>query len=468
MLKIFNTLTRQKEEFKPINTGQVGIYVCGITVYDLCHIGHGRTFVVFDIVARYLRYLGFKVNYVRNITDIEDKIIRNAAEQGESCDDFTDRMIIKMHSDLSKLNILLPDHEPRVTHYIDAIIAFVSKLIEKKHAYIATNGDVFFLVNSNSNYGMLSRQDLAQLRTGMRVQVKAAVAKLNPMDFVLWKRSKIGEPSWPSPWGDGRPGWHIECVAIASKQLGNHFDIHGGGSDLIFPHHENEIALSTCVHNSSYVNLWMHTGMIMVNNEKMSKSLGNCFTLCDVLQYYDAETVRFFLMSNHYRSQLNYSEENIKQARSGLKRLYIALYGTDTSATPYGGEKFVAKFTAAMNDDFNIPKVYSILFDIAHEVSRLKKMQLLSAMQGLAATLRQLAGVIGLLEQEPIIWLQQSTYQEENKNDNFNKKIANLIKQRNDARKASQWALADATRDKLNKLGILIEDGPNGTTWRRN
>ncbi|AEI74696.1 Cysteinyl-tRNA synthetase [Candidatus Moranella endobia PCVAL] len=465
MLKIFNTLTRQKEEFKPINTGQVGIYVCGITVYDLCHIGHGRTFITFDIVTRYLRYLGFKVNYVRNITDIEDKIIRYSAEKGESYYDFTNRMIIKMHSDLSKLNILLPDQEPRVTHYMDTIIALVSTLIEKEHAYVATNGDVMFLVDSNSNYGMLSRQDLAQLQASMLV--KSAVVKRNPMDFVLWKRSKIGEPSWPSPWGDGRPGWHIECSAIASKQLGNHFDIHGGGSDLIFPHHENEIALSTCVHNSSYVNVWMHAGMIMVNSDKMSKSLGNCFTLCDVLQYYDAETVRYFLMSSHYRSQLNYSEENLKQARAGLERLYIALCGTDKSTPPSGGEPFVAKFTAAMNDDFNMPKVYSVLFDIAHEVNRLKKKQLLAAMQGLAATLRQLAGVLGLLEQEPIIWLQQSTCKEKNKHDHLKKHIDNLIKQRNDARKASQWVLADAARDKLNELGILLEDSPNGTTWRR-
>lgn len=460
MLKIFNTLTRQKEEFKPIHAGKVGMYVCGITVYDLCHIGHGRTFVAFDVVTRYLRYRGYEVNYVRNITDIEDKIIRRAAENGEPFHQLTDRMIREMHLDFDQLNILRPDHEPRATHYMDAIIELVGQLLAREHAYVATNGDVMFAVDSDSDYGLLSRQDLAQLQAGARVEV--ADVKRNPMDFVLWKMSKPGEPSWPSPWGDGRPGWHIECSAMNSRQLGHHFDIHGGGSDLIFPHHENEIAQSTCTHDGPYVNVWMHAGMVMVDREKMSKSLGNFFTVRDVLHYYDAETVRYFLMSGHYRSQLNYSEENLKQARAALERLYTALRGTDAAAAPAGGENFVAQFTAAMDDDFNTPEAYSVLFDIAREVNRLKSEQPAAA-QGMAATLRQLAGVLGLLEQDPAAFLQQGAGGDVDEN----AEITALIQQRNDARKARQWALADEARDKLTALGIVLEDGPQGTTWRR-
>lgn len=460
MLKIFNTLTRQKEEFKPIHAGKVGMYVCGITVYDLCHIGHGRTFVAFDVVTRYLRYRGYEVNYVRNITDIEDKIIRRAAENGETFQQLTERMISEMHSDFDQLNILRPDQEPRATHYIDAIVELVGQLIDRNHAYVATNGDVMFAVDSDSDYGLLSRQDLEQLQAGARVEV--AEVKRNPMDFVLWKMSKPGEPSWPSPWGDGRPGWHIECSAMNGRQLGHHFDIHGGGSDLIFPHHENEIAQSTCAHDGPYVNVWMHTGMVMVDREKMSKSLGNFFTVRDVLRYYDAETVRYFLMSGHYRSQLNYSEDNLKQARAALERLYIALRGTDAKAVPAGGDHFVAQFTAAMDDDFNTPEAYSVLFDLAREVNRLKSEQPTAA-QGMAATLRQLAGVLGLLEQSPAAFLQQGAVEDADDT----AMIELLIQQRNDARKARQWALADEARDKLTALGIVLEDGPQGTIWRR-
>ena len=277
MLKIFNTLTRQKEEFKPIHAGEVGMYVCGITVYDLCHIGHGRTFVSFDVVARYLRFLGYKLKYVRNITDIDDKIIKRANENGESFVALVDRMIAEMHKDFDALNILRPDSEPRATHHIAEIIEITEQLIAKGHAYVADNGDVMFDVPTDPNYGLLSRQDLDQLQAGARVDV--VDVKRNPMDFVLWKMSKEGEPSWPSPWGAGRPGWHIECSAMNCKQLGNHFDIHGGGSDLMFPHHENEIAQSTCAHDGEYVNYWMHSGMVMVDREKMSKSLGNTLTL---------------------------------------------------------------------------------------------------------------------------------------------------------------------------------------------
>lgn len=461
MLKIFNTMSRQKEEFKPIHAGKVGMYVCGITVYDLCHIGHGRTFVAFDVVARYLRFLGYKLKYVRNITDIDDKIIKRARENGEDFVALVDRMIAEMHADFDALNILRPDSEPRATQHIPEIIEIVEQLIVRNHAYVASNGDVVFSVATDPAYGKLSRQDLDQLQAGARVEVEANV-KRNPMDFVLWKMSRPGEPAWPSPWGEGRPGWHIECSAMNCKQLGNHFDIHGGGSDLMFPHHENEIAQSTCAHDGEYVNTWMHSGMVMVDREKMSKSLGNFFTVRDVLKYYDAETVRYFLMSGHYRSQLNYSEENLKQARTSLERLYTALRGTDSTVQPAGGEAFEARFREAMDDDFNTPEAYSALFDMAREVNRLKT-QDLAAANGLAAALRQLSGVLGLLEQDPEAFLQSGAQAD----DGEVAEIEALIKLRFDARKAKDWALADQARDRLNEMGIVLEDGAAGTTWRR-
>ncbi|PWC11169.1 cysteine--tRNA ligase [Brenneria roseae subsp. americana] len=460
MLKIFNTLSRQKEEFKPIHAGQVGMYVCGITVYDLCHIGHGRTFVAFDVVARYLRYLGYSLKYVRNITDIDDKIIKRAAENGETSEQLTTRMIAEMHADFDALNILRPDTEPRATHHIAEIIELVEKLIARRHAYVASNGDVMFSVATAPGYGVLSRQDLAQLQAGARVEITEV--KHNPMDFVLWKMSKPGEPHWSSPWGEGRPGWHIECSAMNCKQLGEHFDIHGGGSDLMFPHHENEIAQSSCAHDGPYVNYWMHSGMVMVDREKMSKSLNNFFTVRDVLAYYDPETVRYFLMSGHYRSQLNYSEENLKQARSALERLYTALRGTDRRVAAQGGEAFEARFREAMNDDFNTPEAYSVLFDMARDVNRLKTEDPQAANQ-LASALRNLANVLGLLEQDPEVFLQSGAQAD----DDEVKEIEGLIKQRKDARAAKDWALADQARDRLNELGIILEDGPQGTTWRR-
>jgi cysteinyl-tRNA synthetase len=461
MLKILNTLSRQKEEFKPIHAGEVGMYVCGITVYDLCHIGHGRTFVAFDVVARYLRFLGYKLKYVRNITDIDDKIIKRAHENGEDFVALVDRMVTEMHADFDALNILRPDSEPRATKHIPEIIEIVEQLIARNHAYVAANGDVMFSVTTDADYGKLSRQDLDQLQAGARVEVEANV-KRNPMDFVLWKMSKPGEPSWPSPWGEGRPGWHIECSAMNCKELGNHFDIHGGGSDLMFPHHENEIAQSTCAHGGEYVNTWMHSGMVMVDREKMSKSLGNFFTVRDVLKYYDAETIRYFLMSGHYRSQLNYSEENLKQARTSLERLYTALRGTDSAAQPAGGEAFEARFREAMDDDFNTPEAYSALFDMAREVNRLKTEDMAAA-NGLAAALRKLSAVLGLLEQEPEAFLQSGAQAD----DGEVAEIEALIKQRNDARKSKDWALADQARDRLNEMGIVLEDGAQGTTWRR-
>ena len=460
MLKIYNTLSRQKEEFKPIHAGEIGMYVCGITVYDLCHIGHGRTFVAFDVVARYLRYIGYQLKYVRNITDIDDKIIRRANENGETIETLTNRMIAEMHQDFAALGILPPDLEPRATRHIAEIIELVERLIERGHAYVAENGDVMFDVLSDTDYGALSRQDLEQLQAGARVEV--AEVKRNPMDFVLWKMSKADEPSWESPWGNGRPGWHIECSAMNCKQLGSHFDIHGGGSDLMFPHHENEVAQSTCAHDGPYVNYWMHSGMVMVDREKMSKSLGNFFTVRDVLQHYDAETVRYFLMSGHYRSQLNYGEDNLNQARAALERLYTALRHTDTGAQPAGGEAFEARFRAAMDDDFNTPEAYSVLFDMARDVNRLKSEDKAAA-DGLAARLRELANVLGILQQDPELFLQSGA---QTNNDEV-AEIEQLIKMRNDARQAKDWAQADVARDRLNVLGIVLEDGPQGTTWRR-
>lgn len=398
MLKIFNTLSRQKEVFTPINANQVGMYVCGVTVYDLCHIGHGRTFVCFDVIARYLRYLGYDLTYVRNITDVDDKIIQRALENNESCEQLVERMMVEMYRDFDALNVLRPDFEPRATHHIAEIINLVERLIQRGHAYVADNGDVLFDVESFSEYGQLSRQDLEQLQAGARVEIDQA--KKNPIDFVLWKKSKAHEPSWDSPWGAGRPGWHIECSAMNCKQLGSHFDIHGGGSDLMFPHHENEIAQSRCAHDGDYVNYWIHSGMIMVDKEKMSKSLGNFFTIREVLKHYDAEAVRYFLLTAHYRSQLNYSEENLKLAHGALERLYTALRGTDTKAQATGGENYVEQFRLAMDDDFNTPNALSVLFEMAREINKLKNEEPHKA-NGLAARLRELAQILGLLERDP-------------------------------------------------------------------
>jgi cysteinyl-tRNA synthetase len=458
MLKIYNSLTRQKEEFKPIRPGQVGMYVCGVTIYDLCHIGHGRTFVGFDVVVRYLRYLGYNVTFVRNITDVDDKIIKRAAENQESCEALTERLIGEMHADFDALNLQRPDIEPRATLHIDEIIALVEQLLANGNAYVADNGDVLFAIDSFAEYGRLSGQDLEQLQAGARVSVEEA--KRNPLDFVLWKMSKPGEPTWESPWGPGRPGWHIECSAMNSKHLGNHFDIHGGGSDLMFPHHENEIAQSCCAHHTQYVNTWMHTGMVMVDREKMSKSLGNFFTIRDVLKVYDAETVRYFLMSGHYRSQLNYSDENLNQGRAALERLYTALRGLPVVAAA-GGESFVDRFRAAMDDDFNTPEAYSVLFDLAREVNRLKSEGAAEA-PSLAARLRELGGVLGLLEQDP-----QAFFQGGAETDSEVAEIEALIKARNDARAAKDWPAADAARNRLTEMGIVLEDGAQGTSWRR-
>ncbi|MGI2212852.1 cysteine--tRNA ligase [Shewanella oncorhynchi] len=458
MLKIYNSITRQKQEFKPINPGKIGMYVCGVTIYDLCHIGHGRTFVSFDMIVRYLRYAGYEVNFQRNITDVDDKIIKRANENNESCEALTERLIGEMHQDFDALNMLRPDFEPRATLHIAEIIDMVELLLARGHAYVASDGDVLFSVASYPDYGRLSGQNLDQLQAGARVEVDET--KQNPMDFVLWKMSKPGEPTWESPWGPGRPGWHIECSAMNSKHLGLHFDIHGGGSDLQFPHHENEIAQSCCAHDTPYVNYWMHTGMVMVDREKMSKSLGNFFTIRDVLGHYDAETVRYFLLSGHYRSQLNYSEDNLKQARSALERLYTAIKDVDLTVAAAPAEEFVAKFKAAMDDDFNTPEVYSVLFDMVREINRLKLTDMAQA-SALAVTLKQLADVLGLLSQEPEAFFQGGG------SDDEVAEIEALIVERNRARTEKDWAAADVARNRLDILGVVLEDGPSGTTWRK-
>ena len=458
MLKLYNSLTRQKEEFKPIHPGKVGMYVCGITIYDLCHIGHGRTFVAFDMIVRYLRYSGYDVNFLRNITDVDDKIIKRAAENNESCDSLTERLIGEMHRDFDSLNMKRPDFEPKATLHMAEIIEMVETLIEKEHAYVSGNGDVLFSVSSFPEYGRLSGQNIEQLQAGARVEVEDT--KRDPMDFVLWKMSKPGEPTWESPWGPGRPGWHIECSAMNSKHLGQHFDIHGGGSDLQFPHHENEIAQSCCAHNTPYVNYWMHTGMVMVDKEKMSKSLNNFFTIRDVLVHYDAETIRYFLLSGHYRSQLNYSEDNLKQAKSALERLYTALKDLDLTVEPAVAENFVSKFSLAMDDDFNTPEAYSVLFDMVREINRLKMTDFAQA-SALAVRLKELAGVLGLLEQDV------DTFFKGESNDDEVAQVEALIADRNRARAEKNWPAADVARDGLNALGVILEDGPNGTTWRK-
>ncbi|PIW60339.1 cysteine--tRNA ligase [Shewanella sp. CG12_big_fil_rev_8_21_14_0_65_47_15] len=458
MLKIYNSITRQKQEFKPINPGKIGMYVCGVTIYDLCHIGHGRTFVSFDMIVRYLRYVGYEVNFQRNITDVDDKIIKRANENNESCEALTERLIGEMHRDFDALNMLRPDFEPRATLHIEEIIDMVERLLERGHAYVAADGDVLFSVASYPDYGRLSGQNLDQLQAGARVEVDEN--KQNPMDFVLWKMSKPGEPTWESPWGPGRPGWHIECSAMNSKHLGLHFDIHGGGSDLQFPHHENEIAQSCCAHDTPYVNYWMHTGMVMVDREKMSKSLGNFFTIRDVLGHYDAETVRYFLLSGHYRSQLNYSEENLKQARSALERLYTAIKDVDLTVAAAPAQEFVAKFKAAMDDDFNTPEAYSVLFDMVREINRLKLTDMAQA-SALAVAMKQLADVLGLLSQDP-----DAFFKGEGSDDEV-AEIEALIVERNRARSEKDWPAADVARNRLNELGVVLEDGPSGTTWRK-
>ena len=458
MLHIYNTLSRKKELFTPIVPGKAGLYVCGITIYDYCHVGHARTYVAFDVINRYLRFSGLDVTYVRNITDVDDKIIKRAAENNESCDALTARFTNAMHADFTALGLLPADIEPRVTTHMAEIIQMIEQLIAKGYAYVAADGDVLFDVSKYEAYGELSQQNLEMLQSGSRVEV--ADNKDDPLDFVLWKAAKPGEPFWQSPWGNGRPGWHIECSAMSAKHLGQHFDIHGGGSDLQFPHHENEIAQSTCAHGHKYVNTWIHTGMVQVDKEKMSKSLGNFFTVKDVLAQYNAEAVRYFLLSSHYRSQLNYSSENLQQAHAALGRLYTALRNVTPSHSIDLNSPYIVRFKAAMDDDFNTPEALPVLFELAREVNRFKETEPAKAAE-LAGLLSLLAGVLGLLQGDAEAFLQSGA------SDNEVAEIEALIAQRNTARANKDWAAADAARDALTAKGIIVEDKNGVTSWRK-
>ena len=463
MLRIFNSLTRQKEEFQPIEPGKVKMYVCGMTVYDYCHVGHARVMVVFDVVLRWLRAQGYDVTYVRNITDIDDKIIRRAQENGEDFRELTARFIQAMNDDLAALDILPPTHEPRATEAIVDMIALIQTLLDQGYAYVGASGDVYYDVSRFDRYGQLANKKLDDLRAGARVEVEEA--KADPLDFVLWKAAKPGEPSWPSPWGAGRPGWHIECSAMSTRCLGEHFDIHGGGMDLKFPHHENEIAQSEAASGQRCVNLWMHNGFVQVNEEKMSKSLGNFFTVREVLQRYAPEVVRLFILTSHYRGPLNYSDENLEHAKSSLTRLYTALRGLSRVGAPIE-ENWRERFAQAMDDDFNTPEALAVLFDLAREINRLRTEDETAAAR-LGTSLRMLGGWLGLLQADPETFLRGSGEGGEGAAALTAEHIEALIAERAAARKAKQWAEADRIRGLLQETGIVLEDTPKGTTWRR-
>lgn len=464
MLKIYNTLTRQKEALVPIEPGKVGMYVCGMTVYDYCHLGHARVMVAFDVVARHLRASGYDLNYVRNITDIDDKIIQRAHENGESFQTLTDRFIDAMHADELALGVLPPDHEPRATQSIAEIIAMIETLIARGHAYVGSNGDIFYAIQSFNNYGRLSGKQLEDLQSGSRVDVDDA--KKDPLDFVLWKMAKPHEPFWNSPWGKGRPGWHIECSAMSTSCLGHHFDIHGGGMDLQFPHHENEIAQSEGATGERFVNIWMHNGFVRVNEEKMSKSLGNFFTVREVLKQYRPEVIRFFILNSHYRSPLNYSQDTLNEALAGLTRLYTALRDLP-SITPnslFEGDDYGSRFREAMNDDFNTAEAVAVLFDIARDINRQKSSDHALAGQ-LASRLRGLASHLGLLATDPEHFLKNpAPAAEAGFSDD---QIETFIRARQAAKDQKNWPEADRIRQALAADGILLEDTAGKTTWRR-
>ncbi len=433
------------------------MYVCGMTVYDFCHIGHARVMVAFDVVTRWLRQRGYDVTYVRNITDIDDKIIRRANENGEPFEALVERMIAAMHEDEARLNVLRPDVEPRATQHIDGMFAMIQTLIDKGYAYAPGNGDVYYRVGKFVGYGKLSRRKIEDLKIGARIEVDEA--KEDPLDFVLWKAAKPGEPSWQSPWGAGRPGWHIECSVMSTCCLGETFDIHGGGPDLVFPHHENEIAQSEAATGKQYANAWMHAGAVRVDGEKMSKSLGNFFTIREVLEKYQPEVVRYLLVSSHYRSPINYSEDSLKEAKGALERFYTALRGLPEVAAA-GGESFVERFGVAMDDDFNSPEACAVLFDMAREINRLREAEPQAA-AALAARLKELAGVLGVLQMSPDAFLQAGA---EGKVDAA--EVEALIAARLQARAEKNWAESDRIRDQLTAMGVVLEDGKGGTTWR--
>ena len=456
-LHIYNTLSKQKEPLKPLQDGLVRMYVCGMTVYDYCHIGHARVMVAFDVVTRWLRHSGYQVDYVRNITDIDDKIIQRANENGEPFTELVDRMIAAMHEDEAQLNVLRPDQEPRATGHIEGMHRMIQTLIDKGYAYAAGNGDVYYRVGKFEGYGKLSRKKPEDLRSGARVEV--GEVKEDPLDFVLWKAAKPGEPSWESPWGAGRPGWHIECSVMSTCCLGDSFDIHGGGPDLVFPHHENEIAQSEAATGQTYANTWMHAGAVRVDGEKMSKSLGNFFTIRDVLAKYHPEVVRYLLVSSHYRSPINYSEDSLKEARGALERFYLALKDLPQVAAA-GGEQFSERFAAAMNDDFNSPEACAVLFDMVREINRLKATDQ-NAAAALAARMRELASVLGVLQLEADAFLLAG-----GEGKLAAEAIEALIAQRLAAREAKNWAESDRIRDELAEQGVILEDSQGKTSWR--
>ncbi len=454
MLSIYNSLGREKQVFVPIVPGQVRLYVCGMTVYDLCHVGHARVMVVFDMIVRWLRASGYAVDYVRNITDVDDKIIQRAAQNGEPIDSLTERFIAAMQVDATALGVLLPTHEPRATQFVPEMVQLIEQLIARGLAYAADNGDVYYAVHAFPHYGKLSGKSLDELRAGERVDVDRH--KRDPLDFVLWKAAKPGEPTWSSPWGAGRPGWHIECSAMSAHYLSAHFDIHGGGQDLQFPHHENEIAQSEGAHGCTLANYWMHNGFVRVDNEKMSKSLGNFFTVREVLQKFDAETLRFFILRAHYRSPLNYADVHLEDARQALNRLYTALRDVPApSAAIDWLQPQAARFKVAMDDDFNTPLAMAVLFELAGEINKTRSV-------AAASLLKALGGVLGLLQNDPHQHVQQLTgcaYDAA--------AIAGLIVARTEARKAKNYAEGDRIRQMLLEAGIVLEDSAQGTTWRR-
>ncbi len=463
MLHLYNSLTRKLELFQPRNPPAVHMYVCGMTVYDYCHIGHGRVLVVFDALARYLRHRGYQLDYVRNITDIDDKIIKRAHENGESWQALTTRFIHAMREDELALNVVPPTHEPKATEAIPLIIELIEKLIAKHCAYLAANGDVYYAVRQFPDYGKLSGKSLDDLRSGARVEVDEI--KRDPLDFVLWKAAKPQEPAWDSPWGPGRPGWHIECSAMSFQQFGPHFDIHGGGLDLQFPHHENEIAQSEAAHSCPYANYWLHNGFVQVNNEKMSKSLGNFFTLREVLKHYRGEVIRFFILSSHYRKPLNYSQENLENAKAALNRFYLALRDAPliTAHTPTD-DLLIQSFYAALDDDLNTPEAIAVLFEITRKLNSATDE---NHKRALAATLRFLGNLLGLLELSPHAALTESHGDDELAYQLTDDAIEQLIADRQQARKDKQWQRADELRQKLADAGIILEDAAGQTRWRR-
>ena len=460
MLHIHNSLTKQKELFTSIVPGKVKLYVCGMTVYDFCHVGHARVMVVFDVVTRYLKASGYEVNYIRNITDIDDKIIARANEKNETIQELTERFIYEMHKDADALGAARPDAEPKATESISEMLVMIETLISKGLAYTAGNGDVYYDVSEFPNYGKLSGRNINELRAGERVEVNEA--KNDPMDFVLWKAAKLGEPAWESPWGRGRPGWHIECSAMSAHCLGEHFDIHGGGLDLQFPHHENEIAQSEGAHGCQSVNYWMHNGFVRIDDEKMSKSLGNFFTVREVLKKYQAEVVRYFILTSQYRSPLNYSDEQLEQAKNSLTKFYSALRGieADESVIWQNNEEYGARFKAAMDDDFNTALALSVMADVRQDLNKLLE-QGSSGQQGyLAGLLHSFGEVLGLFQQDT------EAFFDSDKGDDV-ELIKALISARNKARDDKDWGKADQVRDELKARGIILEDAAGKTIWRR-